>query len=145
MVSLNSLSATLGVKALTDQMLSRFVVVTVFHIWGKILKFIDIALWVTVISYPQSRNSYYRGDYDGSRRLGRSALYVAVASIIIGLLIIAISCIVHFTTVRHIPRAGNYDTVAMWSENIPWHNIYKLLCYKITFYGVDFIHTSTHT
>lgn len=41
-----------------------------------------------------------RGDYDGSRRLGRMALYVAVASIIIGLLIIAITCIVHFTTVR---------------------------------------------
>lgn len=48
----------------------------------------------------QSRNSYSRGDYDGSRRLGRMALYVAVASIIIGLLIIAITCIVHFTTVR---------------------------------------------
>ncbi|XP_029006105.1 transmembrane protein 233 [Betta splendens] len=44
-----------------------------------------------------SRRSYYNGDYDGSRRLGRNALYVAVASIIIGLLIIVISCIVHFT------------------------------------------------
>lgn len=45
----------------------------------------------------QSRNSYSRGDYDGSRRLGRMALYVAVASIIIGLVIIAVTCIVHFT------------------------------------------------
>lgn len=52
-------------------------------------------------SYSQSRNSYYQGDFDGSMRLGRNALYVAVASIIIGLLIIAITCIVHFTTVRH--------------------------------------------
>lgn len=51
-------------------------------------------------SRSQSRNSYSQGDYDGSRRLGRMALYVAVASIIIGLLIIAITCIVHFTTVR---------------------------------------------
>lgn len=52
-------------------------------------------------SDSQSRNSYYQGDYDGSMRLGKNALYVAVASIIIGLLIIAITCIVHFTTVRH--------------------------------------------
>ncbi|XP_074485040.1 transmembrane protein 233 [Sebastes fasciatus] len=52
---------------------------------------------VALVLSIMSRNSYYRGDYDGSRRLGRSALYVAVASVIIGLLIIAISCIVHFT------------------------------------------------
>ncbi|XP_038553582.1 transmembrane protein 233-like [Micropterus salmoides] len=55
---------------------------------------------VALVFSIMSRNSYYRGDYDGSRRLGRSALYVAVASIIIGLLIIAISCIVHFTTLE---------------------------------------------
>ncbi|XP_037304238.1 transmembrane protein 233 [Pungitius pungitius] len=53
---------------------------------------------VALIFSIMSRSSYYQGDYDGSRRLGRNALYVAVASIIIGLLIIAISCIVHFTT-----------------------------------------------
>ncbi|XP_034441698.1 transmembrane protein 233 [Hippoglossus hippoglossus] len=53
---------------------------------------------VALVFSIMSRNSYYRGDYDGSRQLGRSALYVAVASVIIGLLIIAISCIVHFTT-----------------------------------------------
>ncbi|XP_070705766.1 transmembrane protein 233-like [Pempheris klunzingeri] len=55
---------------------------------------------VALVFSIMSRNSYYQGDYDGSRRLGRSALYVAVASIIIGLLIIAISCIVHFTTME---------------------------------------------
>uniref|UniRef100_A0A3P9QBQ4 Transmembrane protein 233 n=1 Tax=Poecilia reticulata TaxID=8081 RepID=A0A3P9QBQ4_POERE len=48
----------------------------------------------------QSRKSYYQGDYDGSKRLGRSALYVSIASIIIGLLVIAVTCIVHFTTVK---------------------------------------------
>ncbi|XP_042338505.1 transmembrane protein 233-like [Plectropomus leopardus] len=53
---------------------------------------------VALVFSIMSRNSYYQGDYDGSRRLGRNALYVAVASIIIGLLIIAIFCIVHFTT-----------------------------------------------
>ncbi|XP_075070947.1 transmembrane protein 233 [Mixophyes fleayi] len=43
-------------------------------------------------------NSYNDGDIDGSRRLGRNALYVAIASIIIGLLVIATYCVVHFTT-----------------------------------------------
>ncbi|XP_075952512.1 transmembrane protein 233 [Anarhichas minor] len=59
---------------------------------------------VALVFSIMSRTSYYQGDHDGSRRLGRNALYVAVASIVIGLLIIAISCIVHFTTVRHSPR-----------------------------------------
>ncbi|XP_028261467.1 transmembrane protein 233 [Parambassis ranga] len=53
---------------------------------------------VALVFSVMSRNSYYHGDYDGSRQLGRNALYVSVACIIIGLLIIAISCIVHFTT-----------------------------------------------
>ncbi|XP_015130881.1 transmembrane protein 233 isoform X1 [Gallus gallus] len=43
-------------------------------------------------------NSYNQGDIEGSRRLGRNALWVAVASIIIGLVIIGIYCVVHFTT-----------------------------------------------
>ncbi|XP_058487474.1 transmembrane protein 233 [Solea solea] len=53
---------------------------------------------VALVFSIMSRNSYYDGDYDGSWRLGRNALYVAIASMIIGLLIIAIFCIVHFTT-----------------------------------------------
>uniref|UniRef100_A0A669PEM8 Transmembrane protein 233 n=1 Tax=Phasianus colchicus TaxID=9054 RepID=A0A669PEM8_PHACC len=44
-------------------------------------------------------NSYNQGDIEGSKRLGRNALWVAVASIIIGLVIIGIYCVVHFTTV----------------------------------------------
>lgn len=62
------------------------------------LKFTVLMFWTWCLF--QSRRSYYQGDYEGSRRLGRIALRVSVASIIIGLLIIAISCIVHFTTVR---------------------------------------------
>ncbi|KAM7050444.1 transmembrane protein 233 isoform 1-T1 [Molossus nigricans] len=69
-------------------------------------------LWLTVIScfcpaYPinivafvfsiMSLNSYNNGDFEGSRRLGRNAKWVAIASIIIGLLIIGVSCAVHFT------------------------------------------------
>uniref|UniRef100_A0A8C0EHS0 Transmembrane protein 233 n=1 Tax=Bubo bubo TaxID=30461 RepID=A0A8C0EHS0_BUBBB len=47
----------------------------------------------------QALNSYNQGDIEGSKRLGRNALWVAVASIIIGLVIIGIYCVVHFTTV----------------------------------------------
>nr|XP_057916469.1 transmembrane protein 233 [Doryrhamphus excisus] len=56
---------------------------------------------VALVCSVMSRSSYYNGDYDGSRRLGKNALYVAIASIIIGLLIIAIICTVHFTTINH--------------------------------------------
>lgn len=51
------------------------------------------------VSVLQALNSYNQGDIDGSKRLGRNALWVAVASIIIGLVIIGIFCVVHFTTV----------------------------------------------
>ncbi|XP_052024377.1 transmembrane protein 233 isoform X1 [Apodemus sylvaticus] len=69
-------------------------------------------LWLTIIScfcpaYPvnivalvfsiMSLNSYNDGDYEGARRLGRNAKWVAIASIIIGLVIIGVSCVVHFT------------------------------------------------
>ncbi|CAN9512420.1 unnamed protein product [Ophioblennius macclurei] len=53
---------------------------------------------VALVFSIMSRNSYFQGDFDGSRRLGKNALYVALASIFIGLLIIATTCIVHFTT-----------------------------------------------
>uniref|UniRef100_G3TW81 Uncharacterized protein n=1 Tax=Loxodonta africana TaxID=9785 RepID=G3TW81_LOXAF len=45
----------------------------------------------------QSLHSYNEGDFEGARRLGRNAKWVAIASIIIGLLIISITCAVHFT------------------------------------------------
>uniref|UniRef100_A0A8D2B8L8 Transmembrane protein 233 n=1 Tax=Sciurus vulgaris TaxID=55149 RepID=A0A8D2B8L8_SCIVU len=68
-------------------------------------------LWLAIVScfcpaYPinivalvfsiMSLNSYNDGDLEGARRLGRNAKWVAIASILIGLLIIGISCVVHF-------------------------------------------------
>ncbi|XP_063000423.1 transmembrane protein 233 [Elgaria multicarinata webbii] len=70
-------------------------------------------LWLSIFScfcpsYPinivafvfsvMALNSYTQGDIDGSKRLGHTALLVAVAAILIGLLMIGILCIVHFTT-----------------------------------------------
>ncbi|XP_061731311.1 transmembrane protein 233 [Nerophis ophidion] len=56
---------------------------------------------VALVFSLMSRSSYYNGDYDGSLRLGKNALYVAMASIIIGLLIIAIICVLHFMPMYH--------------------------------------------
>ncbi|XP_068094824.1 transmembrane protein 233 [Hyperolius riggenbachi] len=56
---------------------------------------------VNIVSFVFSLmalNSYNDGDLDGAQRLGRNALYVSIASIIIGLLVIATYCIVHYTT-----------------------------------------------
>ncbi|XP_055261185.1 transmembrane protein 233 isoform X2 [Moschus berezovskii] len=52
---------------------------------------------VALVFSIMAQNSYEDGDIEGSKRLGRNAKWVAVASIIIGLLVIAISCAVHFT------------------------------------------------
>ncbi|XP_072443304.1 transmembrane protein 233-like isoform X2 [Chiloscyllium punctatum] len=41
--------------------------------------------------------SYNEGDIDGAKKLAHMATLVAIAAIIIGLLIIAVSCIVHFS------------------------------------------------
>lgn len=51
------------------------------------------------VALLQALNSYNQGDIEGSKRLGRNALWVAVASIIIGLVVTGIYCVVHFTTV----------------------------------------------
>ncbi|XP_051953271.1 transmembrane protein 233-like [Xyrauchen texanus] len=53
---------------------------------------------LALVFSAMSRNSYDQGDYEGSRHLGKMALYLSIASIIIGLLIITIFCAVHFTT-----------------------------------------------
>uniref|UniRef100_A0A8C2TUJ4 Transmembrane protein 233 n=1 Tax=Coturnix japonica TaxID=93934 RepID=A0A8C2TUJ4_COTJA len=61
---------------------------------------INIVAFVFAVMVSRTAlNSYNQGDIEGSRRLGRNALWVAVASIIIGLVIIGIYCVVHFTTV----------------------------------------------
>ncbi|XP_023658605.1 transmembrane protein 233 [Paramormyrops kingsleyae] len=53
---------------------------------------------VALVFSVLSQNSHAEGDYEGSRRLGRKALHLGIASIVIGLLLIAVYCIVHFTT-----------------------------------------------
>ncbi|XP_069922088.1 transmembrane protein 233 isoform X2 [Oryctolagus cuniculus] len=85
-------------------------------------------LWLTIVAcfcpaYPinivalvfsiMSQNSYNEGDLEGARRLGRNAKWVAIASIVIGLLIIGISCAVHFTR-KTLASSGDPGTNSLW-------------------------------
>ncbi|XP_037673300.1 transmembrane protein 233 [Choloepus didactylus] len=70
------------------------------YLWLSIVSCFCPAYPINIVAFVfsiMSLNSYNNGDVEGSMRLGRNAKWVAIASIIIGLLIISISCIVHFT------------------------------------------------
>lgn len=56
----------------------------------------------------QSQSSYDAEDYEGAQRLGRKALHMGIASLVIGLLIIMVFCIVHFTTVLICTKPDSY-------------------------------------
>ncbi|KAM9360607.1 transmembrane protein 233 [Symphorus nematophorus] len=45
-----------------------------------------------------AQKSYDEEDYDGSKRLGRKALHMAIVSFVIGLVIITVYTVLHFTT-----------------------------------------------
>ncbi|XP_070806891.1 transmembrane protein 233 [Pituophis catenifer annectens] len=71
------------------------------YLWLSILSCFCPAYPVNIAAFVFSvmaLNSYNQGDIEGSRRLGHTALVVAIASILIGALMIAVLCIVHYTT-----------------------------------------------
>ncbi|XP_070618843.1 transmembrane protein 233 [Erythrolamprus reginae] len=73
------------------------------YLWLSILSCFCPAYPVNIAAFVFSvmaLNSYNQGDIEGSRRLGHTALLVAIASILIGVVMIAILCIVHYTTDR---------------------------------------------
>ncbi|KAG7476724.1 hypothetical protein MATL_G00086030 [Megalops atlanticus] len=89
-----SLDHSLDAEPQEPPPLRSYLLLTIFTCFCPAYPVNIVALVFSVLS----RNSYDQGDYEGSRRLGRKALHVAIASIVIGILIIAIFCIVHFTT-----------------------------------------------
>lgn len=71
------------------------------YLWLSILSCFCPAYPINIVAFVFSIwavNSYNDGDLEGSKRLGHNALWVSIASIIIGIVIIALYCIVHFTT-----------------------------------------------
>ncbi|XP_016341001.1 transmembrane protein 233-like [Sinocyclocheilus anshuiensis] len=53
---------------------------------------------VALVFSLMSQSSYDAEDYEGAQRLGRKALHMGIASLVIGLVIIMIFSVVHFTT-----------------------------------------------
>ncbi|KAJ8414770.1 hypothetical protein AAFF_G00022930 [Aldrovandia affinis] len=74
--------------------LRNYLVLTIFTCFCPAYPVNIVALVFSVLA----QSSYDQEDYEGSERLGRKALHLGIASIIIGLLFITIYCIVHFTT-----------------------------------------------
>ncbi|KAJ8379442.1 hypothetical protein SKAU_G00002200 [Synaphobranchus kaupii] len=74
--------------------LRNYLVLTIFTCFCPAYPINIVALVFSVLS----QSSYDEEDYDGSQRLGRKALQLGIASIIIGLIIITIYVIVHLTT-----------------------------------------------
>ncbi|XP_016852080.1 transmembrane protein 233 [Anolis carolinensis] len=71
------------------------------YLWLSIFSCFCPAYPINIVAFVFSvmaLNSYTQGDIEGSKRLGHIALLVAIASILIGLVMIGIICIVHFTT-----------------------------------------------
>ncbi|XP_060641374.2 transmembrane protein 233 isoform X2 [Anolis sagrei] len=71
------------------------------YLWLSIFSCFCPAYPINIVAFVFSvmaLNSYTQGDIEGSKRLGHIALLVAIASILIGLVMIGILCIVHFTT-----------------------------------------------
>ncbi|XP_078277979.1 LOW QUALITY PROTEIN: transmembrane protein 233-like [Rhinoraja longicauda] len=57
---------------------------------------------VAFVFAMMAMNSYNEGDADSGKKLGHIATLVSIAAIIAGLIVIAIFCIVHFSTVGNI-------------------------------------------
>ncbi|XP_020863647.1 LOW QUALITY PROTEIN: transmembrane protein 233 [Phascolarctos cinereus] len=78
------------------QMPPNYLLLTIFSCFCPAYPINIVAFVFSIMSL----NSFNQGDIEGSKRLGRNAKWVAIASIIIGLVIITISCVVHFTMER---------------------------------------------
>uniref|UniRef100_A0A670KKM7 Transmembrane protein 233 n=1 Tax=Podarcis muralis TaxID=64176 RepID=A0A670KKM7_PODMU len=75
------------------------------YLWLSILSCFCPSYPINIVAFVFSvmaLNSYTQGDIEGSKRLGHTALLVAIAAILIGLVLIGILCAVHFTTVSQI-------------------------------------------
>ncbi|XP_042298083.1 transmembrane protein 233 [Sceloporus undulatus] len=71
------------------------------YLWLSIFSCFCPAYPINIVAFVYSvmaLNSYTQGDIEGSERLGHIAMLVAIASIIIGLVMIGVLCLIHFTT-----------------------------------------------
>ncbi|XP_051951008.1 transmembrane protein 233 [Xyrauchen texanus] len=83
-----------GVEGQGPPPLKNYIFLTIFTCFCPAWPINIVALFFSLMS----QSSYDADDYEGAQRLGRKALHMGIASLIIGLLIIMVYCIVHFTT-----------------------------------------------
>ncbi|XP_016361175.1 transmembrane protein 233-like [Sinocyclocheilus anshuiensis] len=74
--------------------LRNYIVLTIFTCFCPAWPINIVALVFSLMS----QSSYDAEDYEGAQRLGRKALHMGIASLVIGLVIITVFCVVHFTT-----------------------------------------------
>ncbi|XP_038648065.1 transmembrane protein 233 isoform X1 [Scyliorhinus canicula] len=83
-------------EAQQEQMPLKYIFLTIFSCFCPSYPINIVAFVLSMMAL----HSYNEGNIDGAKKLSHIAMLVAIAAIIVGLLIIAISCIVHFT-VQH--------------------------------------------
>ncbi|XP_078410071.1 transmembrane protein 233-like isoform X2 [Cetorhinus maximus] len=80
-------------EAQQEEMPRKYIFLTIFSCFCPSYPINIVAFVFSMMAL----RSYNEGDIDGGKKLAHIAMLVAIAAIIIGLLIIAISCVVHFT------------------------------------------------
>ncbi|XP_072354030.1 transmembrane protein 233-like [Scyliorhinus torazame] len=83
-------------EAQREEMPRKYIFLTIFSCFCPSYPINIVAFVFSMMAL----HSYNEGNIDGGKKLAHIATLVAIAAIIVGLLIIAISCIVHFT-VQH--------------------------------------------
>ncbi|XP_030621843.1 transmembrane protein 233-like [Chanos chanos] len=86
-----------GIEAQGPPPLKNYIFLTIFTCFCPAWPINIVALVFSIMS----QSSYDEEDYEGAQRLGRKALHMGIASMIIGILIIMTFCIVHFTTTQY--------------------------------------------
>ncbi|XP_043571916.1 transmembrane protein 233 [Chiloscyllium plagiosum] len=80
-------------EAQQEEMSPKYIFLTIFSCFCPSYPINIVAFVFSMMAL----HSYNEGDIDGAKKLAHIATLVAIAAIIIGLLIIAVSCIVHFS------------------------------------------------
>ncbi|XP_048412401.1 transmembrane protein 233 isoform X2 [Stegostoma tigrinum] len=80
-------------EAQQEEMSRKYIFLTIFSCFCPSYPINIVAFVFSMMAL----HSYNEGDIDGAKKLAHLATLVAIAAIIVGLLIIAVSCIVHFS------------------------------------------------
>lgn len=95
-VSLARASSTATTNAQEQGRPTDYLILAIFSCFCPVWPVNIVALVFSIMS----RNSLQQGDADGARRLGRMARLLSVVSIVLGLLIIVLYCVLNFTVLH---------------------------------------------